>query len=174
MSSEGKSVSRSSGYVGWLLLVVAAALVAVIGRSVWRSNHAAPAGDGPTHWVAIGDAASASRTSGKPILYDFNAAWCPPCQALKREVFSDPSRASAVEAQVVPVTVVDRGREDGRNKPEVDELQRRFDVYALPTLVVLSPRTGRYEKREGYGDPQETLEWITRSARSVQAGASAP
>ena len=85
-------------------------------------------------------------------------------------MFSDPARAKALEAQVVPVSVVDRYREDGKNAPDVDALQQRFQVYALPTLIVLDPASGKFEKREGYAGADETLQWIAASAAAVSGG----
>lgn len=170
----------------WLWLVAAAAAF-FLGRWGWGAMHPAPAPvaapttasasvavaeEGPTHWVAVADAESRAKQAGKPILYDFNAAWCGPCRALKADVFANAALAQQLESHVVPVSVVDRYREDGRNAPEVDALQQRFGIEAFPTLVVLSPTTGKFEKNEGYGGPDETMAWIARAAASV--GGSTP
>ncbi len=178
---SSKTPNSNPNRFNWLWLVVAAAAF-FLGRWGWGAMHpapapasapavagasAAPAEEGPTHWVAVADAESRAKQAGKPILYDFNAAWCPPCRALKADVFSNASLAQQVETHVVPVTVVDRYREDGRNAPEIDALQQRFGIEAFPTLVVVSPTTGRFEKAEGYGGPEQTLAWIERAAASV-------
>jgi hypothetical protein len=67
----------------------------------------------------------------------------------------------------VPVRVTDRAREDGRNPPLVDQLQRRFGVQAFPTLVVVAEQ-GEPIQRSGYAGKHETLSWLTRSAISVR------
>ena len=155
----------------WLLLVV---LAVILGRMSGSALNRSPAplagahGGGAMGWVAIAGAERQSSATGRPILYEFNAAWCGPCLMLNHEVFSDAGHARAIVASVVPVSVVDRYREDGHNPPEVDALQQRFQVQAFPTLVVLSPATGRFEKSEGYMGPDATVEWIAKSAASLR------
>lgn len=121
-----------------------------------------------SQWTTMEAALEESRRTGKPILIDFNAEWCPPCQMLKRQVFDDAALARRVQREVIPVSIVDRRREDGANPPAVDDLQRRFAVDAFPTLVVHSARTGRSEHLRGYGGPQHTVDWITRAAAAVR------
>lgn len=119
-------------------------------------------------WTTMEAAVEESRRTGKPILIDFNAEWCPPCQMLKRQVFDNASLGRRVQTEVIPVSIVDRRREDGANPPGVDDLQRRFSVDAFPTLVVHSAKTGRSEHLRGYGGPQHTVDWITRAAAAVR------
>ncbi len=129
---------------------------------------AAPASTSLSPWTTYAEARSESETTGKPVLLDFNAEWCPPCQAMKREVFDAPVFGEDVRRAVIPVAVVDRSREEGANPSEIEELQKRYAVDAFPTLVVFSPRTGRSEKTSGYGDPDATTEWIERAAQKVR------
>lgn len=119
-------------------------------------------------WTSYDNALAESRRNGKPILIDFNAAWCGPCQALRREVFENGQLGHEVQTAVIPVSIVDRQREDGSNPSDIEELQQRYGVDAFPTLVIFSPATGRVEKTRGYGDPERTLTWITSAANSVR------
>ena len=120
-----------------------------------------------SQWTSLESAMAESERSGKPILLDFNADWCPPCQAMKREVFEDGARGQSVQTAVIPVSIVDRTREDGANPPEIENLQRRFQVTAFPTLVVFSPANGQIMQTKGFGGAEATLEWINQAAKAV-------
>jgi thioredoxin:protein disulfide reductase len=119
-------------------------------------------------WTSLESAMDESKRNGKPVMIDFNADWYAPCQQLKQQVFDDGSRGQAVQAAVIPVSIVDRTREDGSNPPDIANLQKRFGVRAFPTLIVFSPETGKIKKAEGFGSADQALQWIIESAKGVR------
>jgi thiol:disulfide interchange protein len=120
-----------------LWLIAAALLAARIATGVAESRRPLEAAD-LVRWRPIAGAIEEARGSGKPLLYDFTADWCPPCRVMQREVFADRNGARLINTMFVPVRVLDRQREEGRNPPDVAGLQARYRVEAFPTLVVVS------------------------------------
>jgi len=91
--------------------------------------------DGPPppsriEWRTDLDAAlEESRRTGKPVLADFSADWCPPCIAMKHDVWPDDRVEQAVIDGYVPL-VIDVDRDI--------EASGRYGVRAIPTVLVLA------------------------------------
>jgi thiol:disulfide interchange protein len=132
-----------------LLFLVAAAVVFRIATAVFDRGSVGGEGGGMVTWQPREKAATLARDARKPILYDFTAAWCGPCKVLDKD-WDDPAIAKTVNAGFVPARVVDRQREEGKNPPDIDDLQRRYEVSGFPTLVAASPDGRLIVKLEGY------------------------
>jgi thiol:disulfide interchange protein len=118
-------------------------------------------------WVALAQAPQQARTSGKLIMYDFSAAWCGPCRTMDAAVFRDRASASHINALVVPVRVVDRRQEDGRNTSDIEGLQRRYEVRAFPTVVIADAEGEVLGRMEGFRSRQAFLEILSDAQRKV-------
>src|SRR5262245_49731875 len=157
----------------WLLIAAMALLVARIGSGIYEERHPAARAD-LVRWRPIENALAEARQTNKPILYDFTADWCPPCQAMQREVFADPQAAAQIEKLFVPVRVLDRQREEGRNTAAVDSLQRRFKIESFPTLVVAPTEKGEPHTIEGYGGREITLQRLAEAGMRSRTGGAFP
>jgi thiol:disulfide interchange protein len=153
-----------------LLLIVAAVLLALRVALILREAPAqgtpgAGTLSGPevVRWRTLEAGLAEARASGRPVLYDFTADWCPPCRLMQREVFADPRAAALLERRFVPVRVLDRQREEGRNAAWVDSLQSRYRVSSFPTLVVTGPG--------GAGEARRVEGFVGREATLLQLGA---
>jgi thioredoxin-related protein len=91
----------------------------------------------------------------------------PPSRQMSREVFADPRMAQAIQKQFVPVRVLDLGREEGQNPPDVARLEREYGVTEFPTLVVALPGRERFEKLAGYPGPMGTTQFISGATQRL-------
>lgn len=94
----------------------------------WRGEQALAATELP--FAPLEQALAQARSSGKPVLADFSAIWCPACRRLHAEVFTDPAVKAAILA----------GYELSRvdyEAPEAPAFMARYGVTGFPTLLVL-------------------------------------
>lgn len=106
-----------------------------------RGARAAPPEDAPASaegWLAdeaLGRALA--RRTGKPMLINFDAAWCAACREMDRDTFPSPDVQAALRKVVaVSVDVTDD------EAPEGARLRKKYGVVGLPTLVILD-RNGK-------------------------------
>jgi thiol:disulfide interchange protein len=125
--------------VMWATIV---ALVLTIQWPVLKGWYYGAAGAAPpasmVAWRSDLDGALAeARAAHKRVLVDFSASWCPPCIAMKHEVWPDADVARAINAGYVPVAV-DADHNNG--------LSDRYHVESIPAVLLLDA-DGRVVKR---------------------------
>jgi thiol:disulfide interchange protein len=146
-----------------LLLTLAAMLLLariVAGIHEWRHP---PQEMEWVKWRPLEAAGAQAQSSGMPILYDFSAEWCGPCQRMQQEVFADRQSAQLINSTFVPVRVVDRQREEGRNPTAVAALEERYKVGAFPTLVVVPLDGSPPTVIEGYPGKRGLIQQLTQA-----------
>jgi len=161
-ASEPRLAGSSRATPPLLLGIAMVLLILRVAAGIHESRHPSGSVD-LVEWRPAEDAGARARSLGRPILYDFTADWCSPCQVMAREVFADRQAARAISTQFVPVRVLDRTHEEGRNPPDVAALQARYHVQAFPTLVIASPDGGDPIVIEGYPGRGALLQQLTRA-----------
>lgn len=87
-----------------------------------------------------------------PVLLDFGAVWCPPCQLMATELFDAEPRPSVVDAFVIAVLDVD--------DPSSWALKDRFAVGGYPTLVAVDGSGAEIGRLVGYPGFDPTVAWM--------------
>ena len=117
----------------------------------------------------IDDGFAEARATGRPLLLFFTADWCPPCHSLELDFFRSSHFVKRIEADYVPVKVVDRIREDGKNAPDVQALLKSAGVTGFPTLVVVHADGIAAVRNVGFSDRSATLSFLQEAIPRLEA-----
>ena len=112
-----------------------------------------------------------ASASGQPVVLDFYADWCIPCQELERFTYSDPAVIKALQSFrkiKVDATSVETD--------EIREVIHRFDVFGVPTIIFINEKGLEVPslRMNGFVAPKEFLSAIRSSSLGNMAGNGDP
>jgi thiol-disulfide isomerase/thioredoxin len=117
-------------------------------------THPSPFGAGA---VGADEVFARARQSGKLVLLDFSAVWCPPCNMLADEVLhEDPPELEAFEVAVLDV-----------DHPSSFALKERYGVGGYPTVVVVDAEGNEKSRTVGYENAEAFLAWLVSAPQST-------
>jgi thiol:disulfide interchange protein len=95
---------------------------------VYKATGTTPPGAAFIWRTDLPAALAEAKATGRPVLVDFYADWCPPCIAMKHDVWPDAEVGRALTARYIPVQVdVDRD----------PAAAARYRIEGIPTVLVL-------------------------------------
>ena len=125
---------KTAGVLALVLGVVYAARFAM-GDTPMRGTAVSATESGGILWLDDHAAGLAlARETGRPVMIDFTAEWCALCRQLETRTFPDPDVVRMARNFVaIRIDATDA------SAPRVRDLQRRYGVVGLPTLIFLAP-----------------------------------
>ncbi|MEW5976997.1 MAG: tetratricopeptide repeat protein [Acidobacteriota bacterium] len=102
-------------------------------------------------WVPkLDEALRQAESEGKLVVIDVTASWCPPCQRMDTEVYPAAEFIEFSKSQIFMRVDVD-------NDPEGARIDRKYNVKAFPTILVLTPKGEEIERLVGGRDTQQLI-----------------
>jgi thiol-disulfide isomerase/thioredoxin len=109
---------------------------------------------------ALADAAFAEATaSGRKVLLDFTAVWCPPCTLMAAHVLHAAPASPVLDRYVVVGLDAD--------DPSSWALKDRYAVGAYPTVIVAAADGTEIDRAIGYSGAEPFVAWLERASSAA-------
>ena len=142
----------------WMVWVKRVFGILLIGAAVWVTMPAWPK-HANANWPAYSAAALRQAAAAhQPVLLDFSAEWCGPCRKMEQTTFRD-ARVFEKSRDFVLLRV------DLTNQDLPAELEKRFQIVGVPTIVFLDPAGREHAelRQVGYISADELLGLLERA-----------
>lgn len=168
--SESRSSRRWSrlgkwGFFAALLVTLVAIQWPMLKGMVYGVAPAAdiPADQLPQWRYSYEEALAESKQTGRPVLIDFTASWCPPCRVMEREVWPDQKVRDTIDDRVIPLKL-------DVDEPSTAPASARYQITYIPTLLLVDGN-GNTLARSGFMDAGTIVQFIRDHAPAPAAEA---
>jgi thiol:disulfide interchange protein len=107
----------------------------------------------PLGFKILDDAVARARKENKPLLIDFYAEWCVPCQRMEKETFADAKVREILQNVVLLKVYTDK-------EPTLSE---KFEVVGLPDFRLVTPDGKEFRRLRGF----QTAEKLTKDIDEI-------
>ncbi len=166
LASGGAGADFSTLRMPRLLVILTAAFLGLRILLTVAAPSEAVTGGGAIPWIDAREFRPVMNRGRKLVVYEFRADWSEPCKRMDETTFASKQVVQVLNSQFVTVRVTDRQKEDGKNTPAVSDLEKRFHVSLLPTLVITRPDGGEVSTLVGSTSALSTYHFLTRAVRS--------
>ncbi len=148
----------------WVTIIVLIMRIGIVPFELSRSA----ASTSSIPWQTI-DRFNATKCSGnKLVLYEFGADWCEPCKRLEKNVLNNKQIARMITTRFTPVRVSDRLKEDRKNTQQISDLEKKYHVFAFPTMVVAGADGEAIASLVGSASALSTVHFLSRALKPQQ------
>ncbi len=103
---------------------------------------------------------AAAKKEGKLLFVDFYTTWCPPCKMMSQKVFPQKEVGDFMNRHFVNIKL------DVEKATEGAPYATKYQITAVPTFIVLNPKTGKVVYRES-GAMFDGAEWVKKLTEAL-------
>lgn len=109
-----------------------------------------------------------SLAQNKYVIYEFYAPWSDPCRKMESTSLTNAQVNDLIDQHFMPFRVTDRLKQLGKNPRLVTDLQKKFRIFAFPTLVIVDERGETAATLVGNCSSLTTYRFLSRAIHSLE------